>query len=127
MTPTPGTKNLGSRIFGVHSIVQIQLNVLEKPAMMVTENLRANASHHVVHTYMSLKNSCLKASFALGVTEIVCMAHARRKFYELHTTKKSILAQRRCSTSLLSTRLSAKFEAWSLMSDDEYVRKKQLR
>jgi len=35
MTPTPGTKNLGSRIFGVHSIVQIQLNVLEKPAMMM--------------------------------------------------------------------------------------------
>ena len=55
MTPTPGTKNLGSRIFGVHSIVQIQLNVLEKPAMMVTENLRANASHHVVHTYRPLK------------------------------------------------------------------------
>ena len=48
-------KNLGSRIFGVHSIVQIQLNVLEKPAMMVTENLRANASHHVVHTYRPLK------------------------------------------------------------------------
>ena len=48
-------KNLGSRIFGVHSIVQIQLNVLEKPAMIVTENLRANASHHVVHTYRPLK------------------------------------------------------------------------
>ena len=61
--------------------------------MMVTANLRANASHHVVHTYMSLKNSCLKASFALGVTEIGCMAHARRKFYELHATKKSILAE----------------------------------
>ena len=34
-----------------------------------------------------------KASFALGVTEIGCMAHARRKFYELHTTKKSLLAE----------------------------------
>ena len=34
-----------------------------------------------------------KASFALGVTEVGCMAHARRKFYELHTTKKSILAE----------------------------------
>ena len=34
-----------------------------------------------------------KASFALGVTEIGCMAHARRKFYELHATKKSILAE----------------------------------
>ena len=34
-----------------------------------------------------------KASFALGVTEIGCMAHARRKFYELHASKKSILAE----------------------------------
>ena len=34
-----------------------------------------------------------KASFALGVTEIGCMAHARRKFNELHATKKSILAE----------------------------------
>ena len=34
-----------------------------------------------------------KASFAPGVTEIGCMAHARRKFYELHATKKSFLAE----------------------------------
>ena len=34
-----------------------------------------------------------KASFALGVTKIGCMAHARRKFYELHVTKKSIIAE----------------------------------
>ena len=34
-----------------------------------------------------------KASFELGVTEIGCMAHARRKFYELHATNKSQLAE----------------------------------
>ena len=34
-----------------------------------------------------------KASFELGVTEIGCMAHARRKFFELHTTDKSQLAE----------------------------------
>lgn len=34
-----------------------------------------------------------KASFALGVTEIGCMAHARRKFFELHATNKSQLAE----------------------------------
>ncbi|RZI25384.1 IS66 family transposase, partial [Pseudomonas orientalis] len=34
-----------------------------------------------------------KASFELGVTEIGCMAHARRKFFELHTTNKSTLAE----------------------------------
>ena len=34
-----------------------------------------------------------KASFSLGVTEIGCMAHARRKFFELHATNKSQLAE----------------------------------
>src|SRR3546814_3758643 len=35
-----------------------------------------------------------KASFELGVTEIGCMAHARRKFFELHATNKSHIAER---------------------------------
>jgi transposase len=34
-----------------------------------------------------------KASFELGVTEIGCMAHARRKFFELHATNKSQIAE----------------------------------
>src|SRR5476651_2638901 len=34
-----------------------------------------------------------KASFELGVTEISCMAHGRRKFFELHATNKSTLAE----------------------------------
>ncbi len=34
-----------------------------------------------------------KASFELGVTEIGCMAHARRKFFELHVTNKSQFAE----------------------------------
>jgi transposase len=34
-----------------------------------------------------------KASFELGVTEIGCTAHARRKFFELHATNKSMLAE----------------------------------
>ena len=34
-----------------------------------------------------------KASFELGVTEIGCMAHARRKFFELHATNKSTPAE----------------------------------
>ena len=33
-----------------------------------------------------------KASFALGVTEVGCMAHARRKFIELHQANKSTIA-----------------------------------
>ncbi|XUK68296.1 hypothetical protein ABMA08_18090 [Pseudomonas yamanorum] len=34
-----------------------------------------------------------KASFELGVTEIGCMAHARRKFFELHAPNKSQIAE----------------------------------
>lgn len=35
-----------------------------------------------------------KASFELGVTEIGCMAHARRKFFDLHVTNKSQIAEK---------------------------------
>ena len=34
-----------------------------------------------------------KASFELGITEIACMAHARRKFFDLHVANKSQLAE----------------------------------
>lgn len=34
-----------------------------------------------------------KVSFELGVTAIGCMAHARRKFFELHATNKSQIAE----------------------------------
>jgi hypothetical protein len=33
-----------------------------------------------------------KASFLKGVTEVGCMAHARRHFFELHAANKSVLA-----------------------------------
>ena len=49
-----------------------------------------------------------KASFSLGATEIGCMAYARRKFFELHTTHKSQLAEqallRLCAKSRSSTK-----------------------
>ena len=34
------------------------------------------------------------ASFDLGVTEIACMPHARRKFFDLHATNKSQIAEK---------------------------------
>jgi hypothetical protein len=34
-----------------------------------------------------------KASFELGVTEIGCIAHARRKFFELHANKSQLAEQ----------------------------------
>ncbi|WP_029922793.1 IS66 family transposase [Nevskia soli] len=33
-----------------------------------------------------------KASFSTGITEVGCMAHARRHFFELHAANKSVLA-----------------------------------
>jgi Transposase IS66 family len=38
-------------------------------------------------------NTGYKALFAQGVIEPGCMAHARRKFFDLHTTNKSEIAQ----------------------------------
>jgi len=38
-----------------------------------------------------------KASFEQGITEIGCMAHARRKFFDLHVANKNQLASRRCT------------------------------
>ena len=34
-----------------------------------------------------------KAGFANGITEIGCLAHARRKFFDLHVANKSQLAE----------------------------------
>lgn len=34
-----------------------------------------------------------KEGFKQGITEIGCMAHARRKFFDLHAAKKSVLAE----------------------------------
>lgn len=34
------------------------------------------------------------ASFDLGVTEIACIPHARRKFFDLHATNKSQIAEK---------------------------------
>lgn len=34
-----------------------------------------------------------KASFTQGITEVGCAAHARRKFFELHTSNKSAVAE----------------------------------
>lgn len=38
-------------------------------------------------------HSGYKAGFELGITEIACVAHARRKFFELHTSNKSEIAE----------------------------------
>jgi Transposase IS66 family len=37
--------------------------------------------------------SAYKAGFELGITEIGCAAHARRKFFELHANHKSQIAE----------------------------------
>ena len=34
-----------------------------------------------------------KASFLTGITEVGCMAHSRRKFFDLHVGNKSQIAE----------------------------------
>ena len=45
-----------------------------------------------------------KAGFELGVTEIGCMAHARRKLFDFHATNKSQIAEKRCTRSRRCTK-----------------------
>lgn len=51
----------------------------------------------IAHLFMSrigsVSMATYKASFELGITEIGCMAHARRKFFDLHVANKSQLAE----------------------------------
>jgi hypothetical protein len=49
-----------------------------------------------------------KAGFGNGITEIGCMAHARRKFYDLHEANKRNWRPRPWNTSVDSTRSSGK-------------------
>jgi transposase len=39
-----------------------------------------------------------KALIARGVTEVGCLAHARRKFFDLHAANKSQIAEFACSS-----------------------------
>jgi transposase len=62
-----------------------------------------------------------KASFEQGVTEIGCMAHARRKFYDLHVSSKSQLAERAL------TFFTALYEVEREAHDLDTAQRRQLR
>lgn len=69
-------------------------------AAVVYDFSPSRAGEHARHVLQDWKGKLVcddfggyKASFELGVTEIGCMAHARRKFFELHATNKSTLAE----------------------------------
>ncbi|EGH30066.1 transposase component [Pseudomonas syringae pv. japonica str. M301072] len=69
-------------------------------AAVVYDFSPSRAGEHARHFLQGWKGKLVcddfggyKASFELGVTEIGCMAHARRKFFELHATNKSTLAE----------------------------------
>lgn len=57
-----------------------------------------------------------KASFGAGVIEIGCMAHARRKFHELHVNHKSLLAEQ--ALVFIGALYDVEREASALSSDD---------
>ena len=53
-------------------------------------------------------NKLKKRLFTADVTEAGCMAHARRKFFDLHANNQSQIADRRWSIFRSSTRWSGK-------------------
>lgn len=57
-----------------------------------------------------------KAGFQTGITEIGCMAHARRKFYDLHTANKSQIAEQ--ALRLIQQLYEIEREANALCADE---------
>lgn len=64
-----------------------------------------------------------KASFGAGVTEIGCMAHARRKFHELHVNHQSQLAEQ--ALVLIGALYDVEREASSVSSDERHALRQQ--
>ena len=65
-----------------------------------------------------------KQSFTLGVTEAGCMAHARRKFFDLHTSNKSQIAAQ--ALQMISQLYDVEREVKSLTAE-ERLRIRQVR
>lgn len=68
-----------------------------------------------------------KAGFELGVTEIGCMVHARCKFFDLHATNKSQIAEKALHYNSGLVRLNERLASWNGVSGNKYGRKKQRR
>jgi len=65
-----------------------------------------------------------KQSFTLGVTEAGCMAHARRKFFELHVSNKSQIASQ--ALGYISALYDVEREVKSLTTDERlHIRQAQ--
>lgn len=63
-----------------------------------------------------------KASFAQGVTEVGCMAHARRKFFDLHANNKSPLAEQALGYFGALYELERQTRNWIMNHEGEYAR-----
>ena len=67
-----------------------------------------------------------KQSFILGVTEVGCLAHSRRKFFELHVSNKSHIAGQ--ALSYISALYAVEREVKSLTADERlHIRQVQSR
>ncbi|WP_414707585.1 IS66 family transposase [Rhodoferax sp. UBA5149] len=60
-----------------------------------------------------------KASFCLGVTEVGCMAHARRKFFDLHVSNKSQIAAQ--ALQYITELYEVEREVKMLTADERYA------
>lgn len=66
-------------------------------ARAVRVSMRATSWGNGTASWFAMISPATKASFQQGITEIGCMAHARRMFVDLHATNKSQLADWRCT------------------------------
>src|SRR5664279_5378154 len=57
-----------------------------------------------------------KAGFLTGITEAGCMAHSRRKFFDLHVSSKSVIAAQACA--YISQLYDIEREVKTLSSDE---------
>jgi hypothetical protein len=68
-----------------------------------------------------------KASFEPGVIEIGCMAHARRKFFELHAPHKRTLAEQPLRHMQALYEIEGEMKVLEPDYADEYGRKRRCR
>ncbi|WP_395688820.1 IS66 family transposase [Caenimonas koreensis] len=64
-----------------------------------------------------------KASFEQGVTEVGCMAHARRKFFELHVANKSTIAA--TAIEFIKQLYEVEREVKTLQADERLKRRRE--
>lgn len=98
------------------------------PPIVVFDYQTSRSGAHARHFLQEWRGSLMvddfggyKALFAGGVTELACMAHARRKFFELHQAQPNAIAQEAL------THIAALYEVESRAKDMSVAQRTVLR